>query len=118
MSKAIAVEVSNIPVARRGRNVELNTELVGDLKEILSGNVAAYNLAGYFTGKDLTDTKVKQAVGQNIRKNWTHTDGVSADSKALRLDFAPDGSGIFARLAAHVTTAPAVKVAKTRKVKA
>lgn len=97
------MKVGDIPVSRRGRTVQLDSELVSDLSKIMKGRVQAYNLVGYFPGKDLGSTKVRQAIGQNIRKNWTHPEGVNADGKLLRLDFSADG--IFARLSNAATVA-------------
>lgn len=89
LGKATAIKLTDIPVSRRGRSVQLDTEMVSDLKKLQAKRVQALNLAPYFEGKDLSDPKVKQAVGQNIRKNWTHANGVNQPSKALRLDFGP-----------------------------
>ncbi len=103
MGKAQTIKVSDIPVSRRGRTVQLDTELVSDLKKLYAGRVQALNLAPYFEGKDLGEQKVRQAIGQNIRKNWTHADGVNADGGKLRLDFSPDMIAARVRQAEEAT---------------
>jgi len=97
LGKATTIKITDIPVSRRGRSVQLDTDMVSDLKKLASKRVQALNLAPYFEGKDLTDQKVRQAVGQNVRKNWTHPEGAGKPSKALRLDFGvKDGINIVA----------------------
>lgn len=87
LGKATTIKITDIPVSRRGRSVQLDSEMISDLKKLQAKRVQALNLAPYFEGKDLSDTKVRQAVGQNVRKHWTHEQGVGQPSKALRLDF-------------------------------